>query len=90
MAPRVIIHNHYPAVADARMFPSITLAELEAKVASGWNEGTRMAIPPETIAKMKAEIEARKSGASVVKVTPQVGWGPGGPNMKPIGKIGRM
>jgi hypothetical protein len=50
---------------DARMFPSYTLAELKADLG-------KTTLSPETRAKMQQEIAARESGASQVKVTPQV------------------
>lgn len=48
-----------------RLFPSFTLAELEERVVNA---------TPETAAKMKAEIEARKNGTSKPFVVPQAPW----------------
>ena len=61
--------------ADARMFPSYTLSDLEGSIskADAGNHPT-MKKGDDTYNKIKDEIAARKSGASVAKVTPQVPW----------------
>jgi hypothetical protein len=66
--------------ADAkRDFPSYTLAQLEKWIAEGTvNNNATM------LARVKKEIEARKSGASQAFVTPQIEGG------KPTPKVGRL
>ena len=60
-----------PAHLGQRMFPGYTLAELEASYAD--RLFMTNADPVQT-AKIKAEIDARKSGKSKVFVVPQVRW----------------
>lgn len=55
---------------NKRMFPAYTTAQLEASIAKGVTPYNNA----ETVAKMKSEVEARKSGASVHRPTPQVPW----------------
>lgn len=66
---------------DARMFPSYTLADLKRWL-------TDPNVPEATKEKARAEIQARESGASTTKVTPQIESGAGG--AKPTNKIGRL
>jgi len=61
---------------DARMYPGYTTVQLK--------EFVKKESDPETKKKMEAEIAARESGASTVRVTPQILGG------KPVNKIGRM
>lgn len=65
------------ATRDARMFPSYTLAELEAWL-------LKPDLPADTRAKAEQEIAARKAGTSQVSVTPQILGG------KPVTKVGRL
>lgn len=62
--------------ADARKYPSYTLAQLEAFVAAGQGNPA-----------MVEEIAERKAGASVTRVTPQIVPLAG---MKATGKVGRL
>lgn len=79
MARRVIVHNHF-ATADWNAYPSYTLRELEQTLAEGSADQA-------TLAKIRAEVEARKNGTSVQKVTPVTPWG-GGSKVMP--RVGRM
>lgn len=62
-----------PAKDAARKWPSYTLAELEATVKAG--KGSR---------EMEEEIQNRKTGASQIRVTPQIEGG------KVMTRVGRM
>lgn len=81
---RVIIHNHLPAggvrTADWNAYPSYTLRELERFLEEGRDDAG-------TLAKIRTEVEARKNGTSVQKVTPVTPWG-GGSRIVP--RVGRM